>query len=355
MATAWSLGALLAVCMAAFSSASPPWPELAATPPMGWNGWLPTTMGLIPGYQNNETMYYAAADILVSSGLRDAGYDTILVTCAGWQRDPKTGKLMENPVVWPRGYKAFIDYLHERKLKIGAYGDTGEFNCCRMCVEGKCWSEPGQLGNEELDVQTWADWGVDHIVIDNCDNANTTAESIFEYERIRDALVKVGKPMIYGIWDVGSGKSWAWAPNVGHYWRTGPDLGTRWGGTGTGGNDRSMSIMLNYDLEKAIPDLSSLSGPGSFAFLDNLAVGLPANVPHHGDTGLTIDETRAHFSLWCIMASPLILNHNIFPGPKAVDPEVTKIILNKEVIAINQVTTPTPDAKNAFGSSRARD
>ena len=90
----------------------------------GWNGWLPTTMGLIPGYQNNETMYYAAADILVSSGLRDVGYDTILVTCAGWQRDNTTGKLMENPVVWPRGYKAFIDYLHARKLKIGAYGDT---------------------------------------------------------------------------------------------------------------------------------------------------------------------------------------------------------------------------------------
>ena len=93
-----------------------------------------------------ETMYYAAADILVESGLRDAGYDTILVTCAGWQRDPVTHKLMENKVVWPRGYKAFIDYLHSKQLKIGAYGDTGEFNCCRMCVDGNCWQEPGQLG-----------------------------------------------------------------------------------------------------------------------------------------------------------------------------------------------------------------
>ena len=194
---------------------SPPWPELAASPPMGWNGWLPTTRGLIPGYSNNETMYYAAADRLVSSGLRDAGYDTILVTCAGWQRDNVTGKLMENPIVWPRGYKAFIDYLHKLKLKIGAYGDTGEFNCCRMCVDGYCWKEPGQLGHEELDVQTWADWGVDHIVIDNCFNPNSTAQSVFEYRKIRDALVKVGKPMVYGIWDVGSGKPWAWAPDTG--------------------------------------------------------------------------------------------------------------------------------------------
>jgi hypothetical protein len=98
---------------------------------------------------------------------------------------------------------------------------------------------------------------------DNCDNPNTTAESVFEYRRIRDALVKVGTPMIFGIWDVGSGKPWAWAPDVGHYWRTGPDLGTRWGGSASGANDRSMSVMLNYDLEQAIPGLSSLSGPGS--------------------------------------------------------------------------------------------
>lgn len=98
--------------------------------------------------------------------------------------------------------------------------------------------------------------------------------------------------MIYGIWDVGSGKPWSWAPDVGHYWRTGPDLGTRWGDDGT------MSIMLNYDLQQAIPSLDSISGPGSFAFLDNLAVGLPPNVPHKGDTGLTFIEAQTHFSIW---------------------------------------------------------
>ena len=97
-----------------------------------------------------------------------------------------------------------------------------------------------------------------------------------------------------------------------------------------------MSLMLNYDLQQAIPSLDSISGPGSFAFLDNLAVGLPSNVPHQGDTGLTLDDARTHFSIWSIMASPLVLNHNIFPGPKAVDPALTKLITNKEVIAVNQ-------------------
>ena len=92
-----------------------------------------------------------------------------------------------------------------------------------------------------------------------------------------------------------------------------------------------MSLMLNYDLQQAIPSLDSISGPDSFAFLDNLAVGLPKNIPHVGDSGLNMDETRTHFSIWSIMSSPLILNHNIFPEG-AVDPEVTRIITNKEVM-----------------------
>ena len=78
------------------------------------------------------------------------------------------------------------------------------------------------------DIRQFAEWGVDHIAVDNCANPNTTAQSVFEYQRVHDALVKVGKPMIFGIWNVGSGKPWAWAPRLGHYWRTGPDLGTKW-------------------------------------------------------------------------------------------------------------------------------
>jgi hypothetical protein len=123
---------------AASSSSQQLWPELMKTPFMMWNGWLPSTRGLIPGQANNETLYYAAADRLVASGLRDAGYDTIAVTCNGWQRDPVTGQLRANPKTWPHGYKALIDYLHARKLKICAYSDTGgvcepesQSSCCR--------------------------------------------------------------------------------------------------------------------------------------------------------------------------------------------------------------------------------
>ena len=222
---------------------------------MGYNGWLAATMGHEP-FAKNQTLYYKIADKLVASGLAAAGYDTLLTTCVGWVRDPVTRKLQAPADTWPDGFEALVKYAHAKGLKVGAYTDTGAMGCCHP-------REVGSLGHEELDVATFVGWGVDHIAVDNCGHPNGTQASVYEYLAFHDALVKVGTPMIFGIWDVGSGKPWAWAPDVGHYWRTGPDLGTRWGGSASGANDRSMSVMLNYDLEQAIPGLSSLSGPGS--------------------------------------------------------------------------------------------
>ena len=135
------------------------WPELQQTPTMMWNGWLPTTEGLIPGMENNETLYYAAVDRLVSSGLRDAGYDTIAATCMGWERDPITKKLRANPKIWPRGFKNWVDYAHQQKIKVCAYSDTGVLNCCGSAATSNGQPEPGMFGHEELDITTFAEWG----------------------------------------------------------------------------------------------------------------------------------------------------------------------------------------------------
>lgn len=99
---------------------------------------------------------------------------------------------------------------------------------------------------------------------------------------------------------------------------------------------RKNSVMLNYNLAQQIPSLDSISGSGSFVNLDNLALGLPANVPHQGDPGLTLDESRSHLSIWCMLSSPLILNYNIFESEKVADPEITRMVMNKEAVAINQ-------------------
>jgi alpha-galactosidase len=123
---------------------APPWPELQATPTMGYNGWLATTNG---GKDHaNQTLYYRIADKLVATGLAAAGYDTLLTVCLGWVRDPVTKKLEAPKATWPDGFKALVDYAHAKGLKVGAYTDTGALGCCKP-------HEIGSYGHEELDVQ----------------------------------------------------------------------------------------------------------------------------------------------------------------------------------------------------------
>ena len=156
--------------------AGPPWPELQATPTLGYNGWLATTDG---GKVNaNQTLYYRIADKLVESGLAAAGFDTLLTVCIGWVRDPVTHRLEAPKATWPDGFKALADYVKKKGLKIGAYTDTGAVGCCKP-------HEIGSLGYEELDVRTFAEWGVDHISVDNCGHGgpeHTAATSIYEYK-----------------------------------------------------------------------------------------------------------------------------------------------------------------------------
>ena len=127
---------------------------------MGYNGWLAATMSHEIGAKN-QTIYYRIADRLVETGLAAAGYDTVLVVCNNFRRNPATSKIEVDPVTWPDGFKALVDYCHAKKLKVGAYTDTGVTNCC---------GGPGAFGHEELDIQQFADWGVDHLAVDNCGN-----------------------------------------------------------------------------------------------------------------------------------------------------------------------------------------
>jgi alpha-galactosidase len=293
---------------------------------MGYNGWLAATTGHEPGAQN-QTLYYNIADKLVTSGLAAAGYDTLLAgVCIGWVRDPVTHKLEAPKATWPDGFKALVDYAHGKGLKVGAYTDTGKIGCCHP-------REIGSYGYEELDVARFAEWGVDHIAVDNCGHPDGASQSVKEYAKIHDALVKVGRPMVYGIWNIGSGKEWAWASKLGHYFRTSSDVGNRWGqSTAQAGNS---GLMYNYDIQQAIPAISAISGPGSFAFLDQLMLGQPAGVPHGaGDVGLTPAEAFSHFGIWCIMASPLWITYDIF-NPTITN-AVQGLVTNAEAVAINQ-------------------
>lgn len=173
--------------------------------------------------------------------------------------------------------------------------------------------------------------GVDHVSVDNCGIPGKS--TVFEYVAIHDALLQVGKPMVFGIWSIGKGNTAAWANKLGHYWRTASDVGNRWGQTEAGGASGHAGVVYNYDVQQSIPSIAAKSGPGSFAFMDQLMIGQVPGVPHGpGDTGLTMDEAKTHFALWCIMASPLWITYDIFNPP----PGIHAIVTHPEAIAINQ-------------------
>ncbi|HYH03175.1 MAG TPA: glycoside hydrolase family 27 protein, partial [Bacillota bacterium] len=150
---------------------------LARTPPMGWNCWN------CFGININETTIREIADVMISSGMKDAGYEYIIMD-DGWQisRD-SNGNIVADPIKFPNGIKAVADYVHSKGLKLGLYSDRGTATCC---------NKPGSLGYEGQDARTYAEWGIDYLKYDNCNADNSTMQ--VDYERMRDALATCGRP-----------------------------------------------------------------------------------------------------------------------------------------------------------------
>ena len=281
--------------MAAAPSAQALPDGLALTPPMGFNNWNAT------GCAIDETLIRATADFFVTSGLREAGYEYVNIDdCwAEQQRDPATGRYVAHHERFPSGIKALADYVHERGLKLGIYTSAGTLTCARTM--------PGSLDHEEIDAQTFADWGVDYLKYDNCNNEGRPA--LERYPRMRDALKKTGRPIVFSICEWGQNRPWEWGADVGHLWRTTGDISDSW---------TSMVSLL----EQNAP-LAQYAGPGHWNDPDMLEVG---------NGGMTTREYRSHFSLWAAMAAPLLIGSDL----RKATPETMAILLNREVIAVDQ-------------------
>jgi alpha-galactosidase len=183
-------------------------------------------------------------------------------------------------------------------LKFGIYTDAGTKTC-----QGR----PGTLGHEQQDARTYAAWGVDYVKEDWCNAAHLTAPK--QYAAFRDALARAGRPIVFSICEWGSNQPWEWAPRVGNLWRTTDDIEDRWS---------SMLDNLDQNGQHA-----SAAAPGAWNDPDMLEVG---------NGGMTDDEYRAHFSLWAIMAAPLIAGHDV----RTMSEATKTILLNREVIAVDQ-------------------
>ncbi|NUR01666.1 MAG: alpha-galactosidase [Streptomyces sp.] len=270
---------------------------LALTPPMGFNDWNAF------GCNVSEQLIEQTADYFVSSGLKAAGYTYVNIDdCWMTHSRDAQGRLVPDPVKFPDGIKGTADYVHSKGLKLGIYEDAGTATCAGY---------PGSLGHETTDAQTFADWGVDYLKYDNCNNKSdgTRADFVKRYSAMRDALAATGRPIVYSLCEWGQQNPWEWAGDVGNSWRTTGDISDNW------------SSMLN--IAKANMPLASAAGPGHWNDPDMLEVG---------NGGMTGTEYRTHFSLWSMMDSPLLIGTDL----RKATPETLVILSNKDGIALDQ-------------------
>ncbi len=280
---------------------------LALTPPMGWNTWNKFACNV------SDELVRGMADAMVKSGMKDAGYQYIVIDdCWQISRDVN-GNIVVDPQRFPSGMKPLADYVHSLGLKFGIYSDAGSLTCQKR---------PAGLGHEYQDAHTYASWGVDYLKYDWC-NTLPGQDARSSYANIRQALDASGRAIVLSICEWGTAKPWLWGKEVGgNLWRTTGDIQDRWAGKKewSPGNCCSNGML---DIVDENEPLYSAAGPGHWNDPDMLEVG---------NGGMTTTEYRSHFSLWAIMAAPLIAGNDL----RSMTPEIHDILTNKEVIAIDQ-------------------
>jgi alpha-galactosidase len=296
-------------------------PTALPTPPMGFNDWNAF------GCDVDEADIRAAADLLVSTGLRDAGYTYVGIddcwmagrdadrgdrarATAG--RDPSTHRLVADPQRFPSGIPALVAYIHARGLKAGIYESAGTTTC-----EGLA----GSLGYEDIDARTFAAWGIDYLKYDNCGRKTVTVDGRrlhfaadeagyrARYQRMADALAGVDRPIVLSLCEWGVHDPWTWAPAMAGLWRTTHDI-----------KDHYASMLAIFEQNVR---LAAYAGPGRWNDPDMLEVG---------NGGMTDAEYRTHFALWAMMAAPLLIGTDL----STATPETLAILGNRDLIAVDQ-------------------
>jgi alpha-galactosidase len=280
--------------------------NLALTPPMGWNSWNKFACNV------SEDMIKNMADAMIKSGMKDAGYEYVNIDdCWQVSRDAN-GNIVADPQRFPHGMKAVGDYIHSLGLKFGIYSDAGSKTCA---------GRPGGLGHEYQDAIQYAAWGVDYLKYDWCNTTSQDAKAA--YANIRAALDASGRSMVLSICEWGTAKPWLWGKEVGgNLWRTTGDISDKWAGQNKwpDGSCCSNGMLAIVDMQIG---LAAYAGPGHWNDPDMLEVG---------NGGMTDGEYRAHFSMWAILAAPLIAGNDL----RDMRPEIRDILANKEVIAVDQ-------------------
>lgn len=288
--------------------------HLAATPPMGWNSWNHFATKV------TAADVRAAADAMVSSGMKAAGYTYINIDDS-WEGHRDAQGNIHPDSRFPN-MKALAGYVHSKGLKLGIYSSPGPKTC---------GGYEGSYGHVQQDADTYAKWGIDYLKYDLCSyesianlwdlkhpnqpippaqNQKGVAMIEQAYARMHQALVNTHRPIVFSICEYGIGEVWKWGPKAGgNLWRTTDDISD---------NYRSMSL-IGFSQD----GLGKYAGPSHWNDPDMLEIG---------NSGMTPDEERTQMSLWSILAAPLIAGNDL----AHMDATTKSILLNREVIAVDQ-------------------
>lgn len=295
---------------------------LAPTPYMGWN----TYYGL---GAPTEQEVRSVADHLVSSGLRDSGYDIVWLD-GGWQADnPRdgAGRLTAHPGRFPSGIPALVTYLHERGLKAGIYTDAGAYDGGKSCGLGS-------RGHYTEDAKQFADWKIDAIKVDFLCGIGAKLDPGPAFKEFSDAVAKSGRPMLLNLcnpltddWGIphtpeqDAHNTYVYGPRTGDSWRTGTDVAF-----GTPSTGQWANVLRNMDANAWHPEAQ---GPGRYNDPDYL---IPMRKLEDGSYELTEEESTTQLVMWAVMGSPLIMGSD----PRTLPQSMIDTLRNPEIIAVDQ-------------------
>ncbi len=272
-------------------------------PPMGWNSW--NTFG-----ENiNEKVVMETADFIVESGLKDCGYEYVIIDdCWSLRERNEKGEIVPDPEKFPHGMKYVADYIHSKGLKFGMYSCAGTLTCARY---------PGSYDHEFVDAKCFAEWEIDYLKYDFCFHPHSTFGH-FLYKRMALALANCGRDIVLAACSWGDENTKTWIKETGaHTWRSTGDINDSW---------ESIKRLAQDQMQ-----VTEYNGNGCYNDMDMLVVGMngEGNVAL---TGCTKEEYKTHFAYWAMMGSPLIIGCDL----RKANSDAMEILKNKMLIDIDQ-------------------
>jgi uncharacterized repeat protein (TIGR02543 family) len=296
---------------------------------MGWNSWNTFAEAI------DANVIKAQADAMVSSGMKDAGYEYVNLDAGWWlgSRDGQ-GNITVDQAKWPGGMKAVADYIHGKGLKAGIYTDAGKNGCIYWWpTNGPPGPGTGSEGHYDQDFLQFALWGFDYVKVDWCGGRDEGLNARSSYTALSAAIdraaAQTGRPMVLSVCEWGANQPWTWAPAISSLWRTSDDI------IFFGQAPNMDNVFRNFD-SALHPEAQS---PGHYNDPDMMMVGMP---------GFNAAQNRTHLSLWAILSAPLIAGNNL----ATMSAETRAILTNRDVLAIDQDAlgrTPTKISEASAG------